>query len=262
MSPRRLLTLAGVAVGLALLVAGGAMLRPLVWPENPDASAHMVNGRLVGEAMGYVAVVDSDERVLKISASILGLRPVTLSVGEDATIMIGDKQGGLGDLAVDMPVRVAYALDGGTRRAIAVERLAAGTSVRASAIAPDSARANSVSNVELPPRPAAAARPQPVPKPAPQPVLQPIQQPAAQPAPQPKLARPPAIESTAASPRTATERPRAERPATPQAAPAPRSVEPPPRSVSAPRPTVERSTEDGGADGSAAIDWLLKSRGR
>ena len=242
---------------MALLVGGGAMLRPFVWPEDPDASLQMVNGRLVGEAMGYVAAVDSDERILKISASVLGLRAVTLSVGDDATIMIGDKQGGLGDLAVDMPVRVAYALDGGTHRAMAVERLAPGTSVRASSIAPDSARANSVSNVELPPRPAAAARPQPVPKPAPQPVLQPIQQPAAQ----PKLARPPAIESTAASPRTATERPRAERPATPQAAPAPRSVEPA-RSVSAPRPTVERAAEEGGADGSAAIDWLLKSRGR
>jgi len=255
--PRRLLTLAGVAVGLALLVVGGALLRPFVWPENPDAGAQMVNGRLVSEAMGYVAVVDSDERILKISASILGLRPVTLSVGDDATIMIGDKQGGLGDLAVDMPVRVAYALDGGTRRAIAVERLAAGTSVRASSIAPDSARANSVTNVELPPRPAAVVRPQPVARPAPTPVLQPIQQPA----PQPKLARPPAIESTAVSTRTATERPRAERPTTPQAAPAPKPADPA-RSVSAPRPTVERAAEEGGADGSAAIDWLLKSRGR
>ena len=68
MRPRRLLTLAGVAVGMALLVGGGAMLRPFVWPEDPDASLQMVNGRLVGEAMGYVAAVDSDERILKISA--------------------------------------------------------------------------------------------------------------------------------------------------------------------------------------------------
>jgi len=226
------------------------MLRPLVWPEHPDASLQMVNGRLVGEAMGYVAAVDSDERILKISASIIDLRPVTLSVGNDATIMIGDKQGGLGDLVVDMPVRVAYTLDGDTRRAIAVERLAAGTSVRASSIAPDSARANSVpSSVELPARPAAGARPQPVAKPVAQPAA-PAAQPAPQPVPQPKVARPPASETTVASPRTATERPRVEPAATPRAASVP----------SAPRP--EATAEQGGADGSAAIDWLLKSRGR
>ena len=158
MSSRRLLTLAGVAVGLALVAGGGAMLRPLVWPQDPDASLQMVNGRLVGEAMGYVSAVDSDERILKISASILGLRAVTLSVGNDATIMIGDKQGGLGDLSVDMPVRVSYALDGDTRRAMAVERLPAGSSVRASSIAPDSARA------EAPPQPVATSSPAPVPK--------------------------------------------------------------------------------------------------
>ncbi len=239
MKLRRLLTLARVAVGVALLTGGGAMLRPLVWPEDPDASLQMVNGRLVGEATGYVAAVDSTERILKISTSVLDLRPVTLSVGNDATIMIGDKQGGLGDLAVDMPVRVAYSLEGGSRRAIAVERLAAGTSVRGTSIAPDTAGANGVTNVDPPP------------------------------VPQPKVARPPASESTAASPPTAVERPRteplvtprAERPVTPVAAPAPKAVEPA-RSVSAPRPSVERTTEEGGADGSAAIDWLLKSRGR
>src|ERR1051326_5937500 len=98
----------GVAVGLALLGSGGGFLAwPHVRPADPDAGAFMVDGHLMSRTTGYVTGVDVDEGLLKVSSTIFGLRPVTVSVADDTTITIRDKQGALADLAIDMPVRVA-----------------------------------------------------------------------------------------------------------------------------------------------------------
>jgi hypothetical protein len=286
---RRRLTLTGVAV--ALTVLGGVIAWVLVRPANPDAGVRLVNGRMIGEATGYVAGVDPDERLLQVSSSFLRLRPLKLSVGDDAKIRIRDKEGGLGDLALDMPVHVTYEMDGATRRVRTVELLSTPRPSNSNSAAPETPRAPTTGSPAKPTAPTVAKPPAgALPSPA-----------------VPRVSEPPRASE---SPRV-TERPRASEPASikdpfrvpepPRPSDAPRSTEaprkdatavaprrpappapadeshreraaPPRPSVdekssvaagvsSAPRSNAQRTADDGAADGSAAIDWLLKNRG-
>lgn len=116
---------------LVKLVAGGGMLVvlgtaalivwPLLWPPDPDASVQLVNGRLLGEATGYVGHIDREARTLDVSASLVGWRPVVLVVNESTAIVVHDRQGGFGDLWKDMPVRVSYEVVGDRRLARSIE---------------------------------------------------------------------------------------------------------------------------------------------
>jgi len=121
LKPWRLVQL--VAGGGVLVVLGAAvlMLWPLLWPPNPDASAQLVDGRLISEATGYVGRIDRDARTVDVSASLVGWRPVVVVVDESTTITVQDREGGFGDLWKDMPVRVSYELVGDTRLARWIE---------------------------------------------------------------------------------------------------------------------------------------------
>jgi hypothetical protein len=105
---RPILKIGGLIVALSLLAAGGLTLHPLVWPAHPDTSLRMENGKLTGTAVGHVAGIDITSGTLDVSASLIGLRPTEFRVMPDTAITIQDKQGGLGDLWKDMPVRVSY----------------------------------------------------------------------------------------------------------------------------------------------------------
>jgi hypothetical protein len=117
----RWLTRLGRPLGLAVLGGATLMTWPLVWPVHPDARLQTVGGRQIGEAAGYVVALDPEAGILTISSSILSLRPLAIAIDADTPILIRDKHGGVGDLAVDMPVRVAYEIQGQTRRARSVE---------------------------------------------------------------------------------------------------------------------------------------------
>ena len=121
----RLITL--VAGGGMLVVLGAAALIvwPLVWPPDPDASVQLVNGRLMGEVTGYVGRVDRDARTLDVSASLVGWRPVPLTVNESTSILVQNRQGAFGDLWKDLPVRVSYEVVGDARLAKSIEVVAA-----------------------------------------------------------------------------------------------------------------------------------------
>jgi hypothetical protein len=245
---RRWLPRLGLAVGLAVLGGAGLVAWPLVWPANPDARLREVAGRQVGEATGHVVSLDAEAGVLKISSSILGLRPVTLAVDATTPIRVRDKQGGLGDLAVDMPVRVAYELDGRTRRARSVELVVPGTDAGAAVpAAVFSAPANAAPSptvVDPPPR----VEPQPPARPA------------AAPQPPPLPPAPAAKAPVVTAPRKVVERAPVVAPARPPVEDE-KAIE---RARIAPStPAAPRPADDGApADGSAAIDWLLRSRGR
>ena len=110
---------------LVVLGAAALMLWPLLWPPDPDASVQMVNGRMIGEATGYVGRIDRDARTVDVSASLLGWRPIVLIVTETTSILVQNRQGGFGDLWKDMPVRPSYEVVDDARLARSIEVAAA-----------------------------------------------------------------------------------------------------------------------------------------
>lgn len=255
---RRWLTRLGLLLAIVVLGGGTFLAWPFVWPANPDATLRTVAGRQVGEATGYVVSLDAEAGVLTISSSIFGLRPVALAIDADTPITIRDKQGGLGDLAVDMPVRVAYEIEGETRHARSVELVVPDSESRVRVptdilTPPASASSPPTPTVDLPSR-AEPARPA-VPAAA-------VDVAPKQPALVPAAMRP-------APTRTIVERTHA---ATPPPAATPASARPPiedekaieaAAARAAAAPSRARPVDDGGpADGSGAIDWLLHSRDR
>jgi len=291
---RRWVMRLGLPLGVVVLAGVVLVAWPLVWPADPDASLKTVGGRQVGEATGYVVSLDPEAGVLKISSSIFGLRPVTLAVDANTPITVRDKQGGLGDLAVDMPVRVAYEIQGHMRHARSVELVVPESASRVrlpSDVLTPAAGAAPTPSAETPspvrPTPAAAAvegaPKQPPVAPAPAVDAAP-KRPSVTPAPavdaapkRPPVApvpavdvapkRPPLPAMSAPTPppaRKVAERPR---PAPPAPAREPVEDEKALEAAAARREAAAarapRPADDGGAvDGTAAIDWLLRSRDR
>ncbi len=268
---------------LVVLGAAALMLWPLVWPPDPDASVQLVNGRMIGEATGYVGRIDRDARTVDVSASLVGWRPIVLIVNETTAILVQNRQGGFGDLWKDMPVRVSYEVVGDARLARSIEvvtgdaepsRSAVNGAVREPVTPPPTGAPRAV----VSPVPAVASPPAiaPTPAVAPPPVVGP---PAAARAPEPAPVRPPT--SAAPAPTAVVPPPAKPAPAPvvePRAVEAPRRVEAPPveapqrgePAARVPRPEPEapsaarssRPAETDPGDGAAAIDWLLKERGR
>lgn len=249
--------LVGTTAAIALLALGGLLLHPLLWPADFDASLRMEEGRLLGQAVGHVVAVDGI--MVEISASLLGLGPTGFQVGPDTTITIGDKQGGLGDIQKDMPVRVSYEKRDDVRVAKSISVVS-----RDAAVAAPVATATEAPASAPPTEPAASLPPGPT-----SPTLAtPTAASAANAEPQlPKrvVTPPPAAAPLLVVPRpSAPSLPVAARPAGPSpAAPPParrrRTDEPPAE------PARERAVSRGSdaEDGTAAIDWLLnEGRGR
>jgi hypothetical protein len=63
---------------------------------------------LVGEARGRVEMVERDTRTIRIASGFLGLTSVALIVTEDTLIVVGEKEGGFGDIRLGEPVVAAY----------------------------------------------------------------------------------------------------------------------------------------------------------
>ena len=287
---RPLIKLVAIAGALALVGGVALMLRPLVWAPDPDASVQLVDGRLIGETSGYVARVDREARTVDVSASLIGWRPVVLIVNQETVIKVHDRQGGLGDLWKDMPVRASYEVIGDTRVARSIQ---IGTSAaEGTASSGDSVPFSTT-------RPAAAESRPPTPRVAEPSALRPRSDGTAIPARAPELKPPPTTpRSTAAEPPLpAPRRPAPTEVATPSSIARPvvptepvlppvaepvaptEPVLPPPvaRSVAptetgAPPPTPpagrnplperERSTAADPGDGSAVIDWLFNQSRR
>ena len=248
-----------VAGGGMIVVLGAAalMLWPLLWPPDPDASVQLVNGRLIGEATGYVGRIDRDARTVDVSASLVGWRPVVLIVNEMTSIMVQNRQGGFGDLWKDMPVRVSYEVVGDARLARSIEvvttdgepaRGAVNGAVRAPVasppvasppVAPPPVAPPAVAPPPVvPPSPAVVAPPAVVPSPsgAPSPAVAP---PAAARAAEPGTVPPATNQTPSAVPPRAAGVPPPAKPAPPPAKPAPPPAKPAPPAVAEPPRRVE-----------------------
>jgi hypothetical protein len=60
------------------------------------------------EAHGRVDTVDPRTRIIRVSSGVFGFTSVALVVGSDTIIVVGDKEGGFGDLREGEQVKAAY----------------------------------------------------------------------------------------------------------------------------------------------------------
>ena len=270
----RFLTIGAAAGSLALLAAVVLML----WPPDPtDYTFTSGREQADGETVGWVSKGESN--TIHVNSGPFGGGVVPLVVTKATRITVGGaKEGWFEDIRPGGQVKVAYELYHGRRFARSVELLVdegAKRPVRATqqlkstagTPAPDARPAPKAAE----PAPAApvVVAPAPVPrpatataKPAPLPEIRPAPRPEAAPA----LARPQTVEIVPPPQRAATTTPtrNVSAPENGSRTPEPaRAVESVRSSAPAPsRPAEPASAAEGGetTDGSAAVDWLLKTR--
>jgi hypothetical protein len=122
---RQGLRAAAATVGVAALVAatgwGAAWLMPgpplmalasglptLVRSAWPPGHAHGPPGAAHGETRGWVQTLDPDTGFIRVSSGLFGLTSVVLQVTPDTLIVVGDKEGGFGDIRLGERVSAAY----------------------------------------------------------------------------------------------------------------------------------------------------------
>jgi hypothetical protein len=133
---RRLVrVVAGLGVAVALLAIGklvapmlpGRLLASLLEQHvlwmNADAPP------VVGEIEGRVVTVEPGAGIIHVSSGFLGLMSVELVVTSDALIVVGDKEGGFGDLREGGRVRAIYDIGAELLRARRIEVLGHGSRV-------------------------------------------------------------------------------------------------------------------------------------
>jgi len=255
----RWLTRTAIAALVLLLGGAGFIAWPLRWMTNPDDSLQLVNGRMVGEASGYVVRVDREGQTIAISQSAFGWHPFVVAVNRETLITVQQREGGVGDLLEDVPVRVTYEVDAGRRLAKAIE-IGSGrdampsTAARRPPPAPPVPAAHAVEAPGEPKRPDAlspVAPPLAAPAPAPPPTSAGAPVPPSAPPP-PSIARPAPVEAPVSRPRPAA-----------SSTPAARGEAPRPSSEAASPDSARQGATDGdAADGTAAIDWLINSQRR
>jgi hypothetical protein len=219
----------GAMMILGVLVIAAMATWSVLRPEDPGPALPVAAGPALGDLTGYVGQVDGAARTLAVTDNVLGLRPITLMVTDDTSITVHGKQGALGDLSRDTPVRVFYEVRDGVKYVTSVQVI---TGLQASG--PTAPAAGTM--VE--------AAPVAVSAPASQAPAQPKARVAAIVTPAPPVSAPPSPSGTAV-------------------VPSPVSAAAPPgeaASIGATRAAVA-SPEDAG-DGSAVIDWLFESRRR
>lgn len=104
---RWLSVLSALAVAMVLIAAiqvAGPMMPG--WTEIARLLSR--GASLVGEARGRVEMVERDTRTIRIKSGFLGLTSVALVVTEDTLIVVGEKEGGFGDIRLGDPVVAAY----------------------------------------------------------------------------------------------------------------------------------------------------------
>jgi hypothetical protein len=117
--------LAVAASQLAIPLFPGRLLAPAI-----QSGVSMLNSSVVSpdsvsspdeEARGRVAIVEPAARRIRVSSGFLGLISIDLVVTNDTLIVVGDKEGGFGDIRHGSEVRAAYEGRPGALRATRVE---------------------------------------------------------------------------------------------------------------------------------------------
>ena len=274
----RFLTIGAAAGSLALLAAVVLML----WPPDPtDYTFTSGREQADGETVGWVSKVESN--TIHVNSGPFGGGVVPLVVTKATRITVGGaKEGWFEDIRPGGQVKVAYELYHGRRFARSVELLVDEGAKRplrttpqlkstAGTPAPDARPARAPKAAEPAPAAPVVVAPAPVPrpatataKPAPLPEIRPAPRPEAAPAPAPvrpqtvEIVPPPQRASTTTPTRNVSAPENGSR--TPEPARGVESVRS--SAPAAPRPAEPARATAGGetTDGSAAVDWLLKTR--
>lgn len=105
---------------LAMAAATVTVSTRVVTRTVPVLSAALV-GEALGEARGRVEAVEPVAGIIRVSSGFLGLLSVDLVVRPETLIVVGDKEGGFGDLREGRRVVATYEIRPGTLRATRVE---------------------------------------------------------------------------------------------------------------------------------------------
>jgi len=166
-----LLKLWGTVGAVGVMAVAGLLLWPLIWPEDPDKAFKLVDGRLVGEAEGFVWRVEADQQRIHVTSSLLGLRAVPITVTSETKIVVNNKLGGLADIWKGMDVRVSYEVRDNARVATAVELLTTkarrARTTPTEVVVPADAATDSAPPPQAPATPPPAVQPRPAPRPCP-----------------------------------------------------------------------------------------------
>ena len=109
--------LAATVVAVAVMQIAGPML-----PSWRELQAWSGDGpATLAETRGRVETVERDTRTIRIASGFLGLTSVALVITDDTLIVVGDKEGGFGDIRLGEPVVAAYEVRPGAGQAKRVE---------------------------------------------------------------------------------------------------------------------------------------------
>jgi hypothetical protein len=127
---RRRLGAAAITTGAAALAAVSALPAPTVTgfllsrsgrPVAPVSLSVSLVDDVRGQVTGWVKAVAPESGIIRVSSGAFGLRSLALVVTPETIIIVGDKEGGFGDIREGARVEAAYAGHPGGLRARRVE---------------------------------------------------------------------------------------------------------------------------------------------
>jgi hypothetical protein len=127
---RRRLGAAAITTGAAALAAVSALPAPTVTgfllsrsgrPVAPLSLSVSLVDDVRGQVTGWVKAVAPESGIIRVSSGTFGLRSLALVVTPETIIIVGDKEGGFGDIREGARVEAAYAGHPGGLRARRVE---------------------------------------------------------------------------------------------------------------------------------------------
>ena len=105
----------------ALIIAASQIATPMLpgrllasWLEQSVPWLSTGAASTAEEAQGRVRIVEPGTGIIRVSSGFLGLMSVELVVTPETLIVVGDKEGGLGDIRDGSHVRAAYEARPGT----------------------------------------------------------------------------------------------------------------------------------------------------
>jgi hypothetical protein len=121
----RVLAVLGAAATVIVGIGGLASRSPaarLLGATGAGASARLeLAGDAQGQTQGRVQAVEPDTGIVRLSSGFLGLMSVAIHVTPRTLIIVGDKEGGIGDIRPGERVRAAYEARAGVREATRVD---------------------------------------------------------------------------------------------------------------------------------------------
>ena len=191
----------GVAI-VAVLVVTGLVTWSYMNRSEHEFIPSQAGGPALGDLTGYVGRVDREARTIDVSESLLGIRPTLLTVTSDTSILVRGKQGGIGDLSKDMPVRVFYEVRNDVKYVTSLQVMTEDTQTARSAAdeAKPAAEAKASTEPAVASEPPAKSKPPMEPKPAGRSQARRLQ-PRRRPRPSHRWRRKPAVAARVATPR-------------------------------------------------------------